>query len=199
MTLQDDPLLDNIFESNVNLRKHVMISTTMTTKLLMLLDMLQQEYQEKRVTQLAAELRVRCKKCLHDSICASVKECMITPDILRLAANLYSLYDNVLITATIPEKISAWKIACSIARQQHLDLAPFSLSIPQLPESKIEYCKLTPIQISDELLDYADEIDAWLNGYFDEYDEYSEDKEFDVFVCILTDLQFLANVIQKAE
>lgn len=53
-------------------------------------------------------------------------------------------------------------------------------------------------EICDELLDYASEIEAWLDEYFsEEYDEYSTDEEFDIFVEIQVGLEFLARMLSE--
>jgi hypothetical protein len=68
--------------------------------------------------------------------------------------------------------------------------------IRQVPH-QAEVAILTDAQIINELFDYADEIEAWLDVEFaEEYDDYLEQPEFDDVVRILAELHILISYLE---
>ena len=154
----------------------------------------------ERTREHTRELKENCKACISDCRKTASASNKISPDILRMTSSLYALWDNITVAAPIKEKIQIWESCYAIALQQKSGIAPFHIEVSACARSRAEYIELSNEDICDELLDYAGEIEAWLDEYFsEEYDEYSTDEEYDIFVKIQVGLEFLAEILSGRE
>lgn len=197
-------LLDNILcpahDVTVNLRKYMMITTVATPKLIDLLDMILMQNHTERTREQIRELKDNCKACISDCRKTASAFNKISPDILRMTVSLYALWDNITVAAPIKEKVQIWESCYAIALQQKAGIAPYQIDVSACARSRAEYIELSKENICDELLDYAGEIEAWLDEYFsEEYDEYSTDEEYDMFVKIQVGLEFLAEILSDED
>lgn len=195
MILCNSEAVDLSFEQDTRLRQCVMATTVMTPKLILLLDMIQLQYQNSTVSEVAQQNRRKCANYIHSCMSNVTDQ---SPAILRLAANLYYLYDDVLVTSSIREKIIAWKTVYQIAERQIQEVAPVKISVSDIPFVHTELCNLTKDSIEKELYDFSDEIEAWLDLYMTEYDDFDESDEqniYDEMISIMTDLRFLAGIL----
>ena len=179
-------LLNNIlcpaYDVAVNLRKYMMVTAIITPKFIDLLNLIlvQTHTEQKKLSQTCIS---NCRKT------ASVSD-DISPDILRITASLYALWDNIAVAAPLKEKVQIRETYYAISRQQKDGFAPYHLEISACTQSGTDYITLSEEEICDELLDYAGETEAWL-------DEYSTDEEFDIFVEIQVELEFLARMLSE--
>lgn len=193
-------LLNNVLcpahDVTVNLRKYMMITTIITPKLIDLLDLILMQNHTEHIGEHIRELKKNCKTCISDCRKAASVSNKISPDILRMTASLYALWDNITVAAPIKEKVQIWETCYAIAMQQKTGIAPYRIDVSVCTQSGAEYIELSKEDICDELLDYAGEIEAWLDEYFsEEYDEYSTDEEYDIFIEIQVRLEFLAKML----
>lgn len=199
MTLFNDTICP-AHEVELSLRKYMMATTVITPKLIDLLNMILYENYPERTKEQIHKLKKNCQTYISD--CRQVVSASgeVSPDILRMTASLYALWDNILVAASIQEKIQSWEICYAIARQQKANMAPYDLIVSACAKSKAEYITLSMEEICSELIDYADEIEAWLDEYFlEEYDDYSDNEEFDRIIKIQTGLEFLAQILSNSE
>lgn len=193
-------LLNNIlcpaYDVAVNLRKYMMVTAVITPKFIDLLNLILVQTHTEHTKEQIYELKKLCQTCI--SNCrknASVSD-DISPDILRMTASLYALWDNITVAAPLKEKVQILETCYAISRQQKDGFAPYHLEISACAQSGTDYITLSAKEICDELLDYAGEIEAWLDEYFsEEYDEYSSNEEFDIFIEIMTEIEFLAKIL----
>lgn len=194
MILCNSDAVDQIFNYDAKLRQCVMATTVMTPKLILLLDMVQAQYKDSKVAEVALQNRRRCTNYIHNCISNVTSQ---NPTTLRLAANLYYLYDDVLVTSSIKDKIIAWKTAYQIAERQAYGIAPIKVTVSDIPFLCQEF-SLPKESIEQELNDYSDEIEAWIDIYITEYDDFDESDEQNVYneiISIMTDLRFLAGIL----
>jgi len=199
MILQNEKDINSLFENDGAFRHCVMASIVMTPKLTMLLDIIQQQYKKGRIAQYAEENRRTCKQYINNALARAADSASVDVSILRTTANLYAIYDDAIIAAKIQDKITAWKTAYVIALRQKDELCPFRLENSLIPMSKMDFCQLSNKDISNELLDYAEEIEAWIDVYFSEdFDNYSaEDDAFDGILGIMASLRILASELDS--
>lgn len=201
MILYNTDVIDSYFERNMVFRKYVMAITVLTPKLILLFDMIQLHYKEqdqKNLAEVAWRCRHKCTTYIHNCI-ANIAD--LNQSSLRLAANLYYLYDDVLVASSIQDKIKAWKTAYLIAERQVLKHAPVSISVSDIPFVPTDCCDLSTEDIERELQDYSDEIEAWLDIYY-EYDDFNDNDEqhiYDEIISIITDLRFLAGILHSED
>ena len=200
MILCNSDAVDKLFERDTRLRRCAMATTVITPKLILLLDIIQLKHQDSRIAEAALENRRKCANYVHN--CMNVPE--QNPAVLRLAANLYYLYDDVLVTSSIEDKVVAWKTTYQIAARQLYGASPVKISVSDIPFLHTEYCDLATESIERELYDYSDEIEAWLDLYMTDYDDYDESEHdgqdiYDEAVSIMTDLRFLAGILKSGE
>lgn len=193
-----DTSIDEVLETNEKLKLCVMTTTVMTPKLTLLLDIIQARYRDSRLSEIAVKIRRESSKFIHKSIKNLAKEMDVGT--LRMAAGLYHLYDDVICASSIQEKITAWKTAYTIAQRQTAHISPLQIHITQIPVSLHELCELSDDQICLELYDYADEIEAWLDCYMDEYDDFDDSDEtslYDDALSIMTGLRLISNSVKQ--
>lgn len=195
MILCNSNTVDQYFERNTGLRQCAMATTVMTPKLILLFDMIQLQFQNSKASEVALQNRQKCISYIHNCFKNVTDQ---NPAILRLAANLYYLYDDVLVTSSIKDKINVWKLAYQIADRQIHGISPLKVSVSDIPFLHTEFCVLTKDSIEKELYDYSDEIEAWLDIYieYDDYDE-SDGHTYDEIISIMTDLRFLAGILKS--
>lgn len=194
MILCNSNAVDQIFNYDARFRQCVMATTIMTPKLILLLDMVQAQYKDSTVAEVALQNRRKCTNYIHNCMSNVTNQSPIT---LRLAANLYYLYDDVLVTSSIRDKITAWKTAYQIAEKQVHGIAPIKVTVSDIPFVHTDFF-LPKESIEQELNDFSDEIEAWLDIYITEYDDFDESDEqniYDEVVSIMTDLRFLASIL----
>lgn len=201
MILRNINVVNNHFEHNLMLRKCVMATTVMTPKLILLLDIIQLQYQEKncKIAEAALQYRRKYATYIHDCI-LNVTE--LNQTALRQAANLYYSYDDILVTSSIQDKVAVWKAIYLIAERQVLKQAPVKITVSDIPFAKTDYCDLSKDSIEKELYDYSDEIEAWIDIYMIGYEDYNDDDEqhiYDEIISIMTDLRFLAGILNSEE
>lgn len=193
LILCNSDAVDQTFDCDAKLRQCVMATTVMTPKLILLLDMIQVQYKDSKVAEVALQNRRKCINYIHNCMSNTNQ----SPSILRLAANLYYLYDDVLVTSSIRDKIIAWKTAYQIAERQVSGTSPVKLTVSDIPFLYTEFF-LARESIEQELIDFSDEIEAWLDIYITEYDDFDESdgqNVYDEIVSIMTDLRFLAGIL----
>lgn len=194
MILCNSDSIDQTFNYDAGLRRCVMATTVMTPKLILLLDMVQTQYKDSKAAEVAFLNRRKCINYIHNCISNVMNQ---SPTTLRLAANLYYLYDDVLVTSSIRDKIIAWKTAYQIAEKQVRGSAPVKVTVSDIPFLYTEFF-LPKESIEQELNDFSDEIESWLDIYITEYNDFDESDEQDIYneiVSIMTDLRFLAGIL----
>jgi len=189
-------LLPEIDIDSIVIRKNMMAVTILTPKMLSLLDFLQKSCNlDDRTLLRVNELIQSCKDCLSKSIAESSRKSKLPSRIFRRTAQFYSLKDEVILSASIQEKILLWRLSLAESYQEYLYCTSQKfLSITTIREiPKTNILDLSLEQIILELIDYADEIDAWFDIEFaDEYDDYHEQSEFDDLVKISASLRILS-------
>lgn len=76
---------------------------------------------------------------------------------------------------------------------------PVSITVSDIPFVQTYCCDLSADAIERELYDYSDEIEAWLDLYY-EYNDYNDNGEqhiYDEIISVITDLRFLAGTLQS--
>jgi len=203
MVLMNTFTTDWHFNEKLAFQLCAMSATVFTPKFFALLDALQPPEFPKHLAECAAETKHRSRKYMHQ---VYSKPCTEEPasgsQTFRLAAKLYALYDDVLVSDGIQEKIQAWKAAYLAARQQFLQEAPYKVKVSDIPSVPFKHCEDVPLSeyyhgIAHELLDYSDELDSWLDLYFtDEYDPDAQSSLFDEIVQIIADLRAMADEVE---
>lgn len=201
MDLCNNDVVDYCFEHDIWLRKCAMATTVMTPKLVLLLDIVQLQYQNQnsKAVEVARKYRRKCATYIHNCI---LNVADLNQTALRLAANLYYSYDDILIASSIEEKIAVWKTAYLIAEKQVLGSPIVKISVSDIPFTEADYCELAKDFIEKELYDYSDELEAWVDIYMKDYEEYNDDDEqqiYDDIISIITDLRFLAGILHLGE
>ncbi len=190
-------LLPEIDISSIVIRKNMMAATTLTPKMFSLLDSLfQSDILNRHIIRRLDELKTDCKTSLLRSMIEAGKQSRLPSRVFHRAAQFYALKDEVILMASIQEKILLWQLSLAEAYQEYL----YCSSNKFLPITNIRKIPKTDIpdlsfqQIQEELIDYADELDAWLEIEFsDEYDDYIEQPEFDIFVKIAATIRVLSD------
>lgn len=202
MVLTDTNIMDWQFDEMPAFRLCAMSSTVFTPKFFALLDQVRQPGFPKHLAECSAETRRRCRKLVHQVFSSPEIQEPADPKTLRLAAKLYAIFDDILLVAPMEEKISLWKASYLAAEQQLLQTASFKLDlsdIPAIPPEQnpdISFRQLC-CGMSGELLDYSDELEAWLDLHFvNEFDAYSESAPFDEVVQVISDLRSMAKEIE---
>lgn len=202
MVLTDTNIMDWQFDEMPAFRLCAMSSTVFTPKFFALMDQVRQPDFSPHLTECAAETRRRCRKIVHQVFSSPAIKEPADPQTLRLAAKLYAIFDDILLAAPMEEKISLWKASYLAAEQQLLQTASFKLSISDIPTiplkwgSDISFRQLC-CGLTGELLDYSDELQAWLDLHFvNEFDPYSEASPFAEIVQVIADLQSIAKEIE---
>lgn len=197
MILCNSSKVDEYFEHDMELRQYVMATTVMTPKLTQLLDILQSQYQGRdcKISEIVTQYRHKCATYINDCI---LNVTNLNPTILRLAAKLYYTYDDVLVVSSIQDKIIAWKIAYQIAERQVLGHSSVKISVSDIQFVQANNIDLSKDSIAKELHDLSDEIWAWFELYFDDYNDHDDSKgqhDYDEILAIMTDLHFLADIL----
>lgn len=190
-------LLPEIDINSIAIRKNMMAVTTLTPKMFSLLDSLfQYGMLSERILLRLSDLQTDCKKCLSTSIMEASKQSHLPSKVFRRTAQFYALKDEAVLMASIQEKILLWQLSLAEAYQEYL----YCSSNKFLPIANIRTILKADVpdlsfqQIQQELIDYADELDAWLEIEFsDEYDDYVEQPEFDMFVKIAATIRVLSD------
>lgn len=192
MILSNSDQVDACFEQDTRLRQYVMAATVITPKLILLLDIIQLKYPKSKISEVILQNRRKCTNYIHKCI---TNVTQLNQTALRLATNLYYLYDDVIVLSSINEKIKIWKLIYQIAERQVLGHAPLKLTVSDIPFAENDYCDLSISSIEKELIDYSDEIEAWIDLYLDDYDDSEEQEIYTEIISIMTDLRFLAHVL----
>lgn len=199
METKDRTMLTESFATLPHYREYVMVSTIITAKLLDLLHIIgYSERYDTRLKRMADDLYQETLAYKKSVVMAAAANSQFSTSALLYASTTYDKYDKTLISASIEKKIEFWNqmMDKAIKLQQRMPpncilFTPFSH-----PIGKEDLIELTNEQIVEELLDYADEIDAWLDLYFtDEYDDFSDDGKFVETVRIIEGLKFIADKI----
>lgn len=194
-------LLPEMDLNRIELRKHCMVTTVFTPKMLALFDVFRcSGGRNTNMLRCSENLVAVCNNCLSQSNINAASISNLPVFVFHRTAQLYALKDVVLLSASIQEKILLWKLSLAEAYQEYLHHASEKIlsfnGIRQVPH-QAEVAILTDAQIINELLDYADEIEAWLDVEFaEEYDDYLEQPEFDDVVRILAELHILISYLE---
>lgn len=186
-------------ESNVSIKKYAMVTTVFTPKLIDLLDFIRMQAQEDKLKKFLDEIVKNILETIADYRKDASVSSGINIDVFGMASSLYAIYDDAVVAASIMDKINALKILLTIFSSQDEGNAPYSVTICATSPFNRKGIKLTSAEIRNELSDYADELEAWLDEYFaDEYDDYcAEDQGFDIIVKIMVDLRFLSKILTQ--
>lgn len=204
MVLTDTNIMDWQFDEMPAFRLCAMSSTVFTPKFFALLDRVRQPDFPHHLAECAAETRRRCRRYVHQIFSSPAIKEPADPQTLRLAAKLYAIFDDILLAAPMEEKIGLWKASYLAAEQQLLQTASFKVDISDIPAIPPESSSGTSFRqlccgMAGELLDYSDELEAWLDLHFvNEFDSYSEASPFDEVVQVISDLRSMAKEIETA-
>jgi len=202
METKDVTMLAESFETRVSYREYVMAATIITSKFLDLLRIVvYSEHYDPRLRRMADDLYQAAMAYKGSAVMAAATDSPFSTSALLYASTMYDKNDKTLVSASIKQKIEIWnqKMQKAIWMQQRMPpnrilFTPFTHLI-----TKDELAELTNEQIVEELLDYADEIEAWLDLYFvDEYDDFANDGKFIDAVRIMDGLKFLAERIEES-
>lgn len=182
--------------NSIAIRKNMMTATILTPKMFSLFDSLSQsDAIDAHILLRLRDLRKDCEECFSQSMTEAGRESPIPSLVFRRAAQFYALKDEAILSASIQEKILLWKLSLAESYQEYLycpSRKPFSISNIR-KFSDMDTPDLSAVQIQQELTDYADEMEAWLEIEFaEEYDDYCEQMEFDMFVKIIAALRMLS-------
>lgn len=175
---------------------YIMISTVLTPKLISLFDLIEHQYKDEKIIHYTKKSREQCKKCIHKSILSASKSTGIEPKVLRMSMHAYFIIDDAITTASIKEKIHYWNLCYAIACRQQQQVAPFQLKLPEFVPLNCGFVELSRDEICMELEDYAEEIECWLDNYF-EYDDFSTDSRYDEIVEVMANLRLLASKLPE--
>ncbi len=199
METKDRTMLTESFETLAHYREYVMAATVITSKLLDLLRIIgYSERYDAQLKRMANDLYEDALAYKGSAVMAATSDSPFSISALLYAGSIYDKYDRKLVSASIKKKIEIWNqmMDKAIKLQQKMPpncilFTPFSHSI-----DKTDLAELTDKQIAEELLDYADEIEAWLDLYFtDEYDDFADDGKFVDITKIMEGLKFMADKI----
>lgn len=185
---------------NREFRKHILCATVLTRKFVMLVMIAKCIYEnEGRFGELCDTILDRSAQLLTESARNASNSTGILTERLYHTIQLYNEKDEKLVAASIRHKIKLYLECLDEALS-----APSPVPLPLHPTGLYRIntellCDLTDDQICLELIDYADEIDAWLDIEFeDEYDDYCiEDQGFDCYVELSAKLWMLAKLIRE--
>ena len=191
---------NNCYLENCELRKHILCTTVFTRKFLLLIMIAKLTYEnEGRFGELCDKILALANQLLVTSAKDASHSTTISLEQLYRTIQFYNEIDEKLVAASIRRKIDLY-FECL---DKVLSEPPTTLLLFR-PTGlyKINLgllCKLTDEQICQELDDYADEINAWLDIEFvDEYDDYCvEDQGFDCYVELSAKIWILSKLIRE--
>lgn len=200
MAKSNNHLPEELFDISCPYREYVMASTILSAKFVYLLQIVENTLRyNSYVHELAAKVRCNSNNYKRSILKTASADTGLPLDILLHCSAFYSKIDLQISAASIEKKISIWNNCMIKAMESKKQMPNNFILAPAIPLAKKELLvELDDEQIVSELLDYADEIQAWLDIHFaDEYDEYSDDEKFMDIVCIMVDLEFMANCIKE--
>lgn len=189
---------ENILNASYDFRRLVLGETTFTPKFFQLLQDIGNQFTDDcLLTKRIADLKTGCagykKSCQQ-----ALAPCIDTAQ-LQMSSNLYALIDDITLASSIQDRLAAWHLVSTLFEAQAQDLAPYKLTItPKIIPAEYDYVNRTSGEYQDELLDYAELLQAWLDIYFDEYDEYADDDIMTDIVSIIVDLEYLAKALAES-
>lgn len=162
-----DGYLPKHYSNNIPLMRHILAATFVTPSLLSLFDVIIVHYSNKKILRLTADTRNACKDFRNHSY-AKVP---MDKSVLKLAGDLYALYDDVVTISCLDDKIKVWKMANAIACRQFHNAPPYKIQI--LDTIVPVKHKNTPSvdTVADKLIEYAADCQIWLNGQYIDNDD----------------------------
>ena len=189
---------ENILNASYDFRRLVLGETTFTPKFFQLLQDIGNQFTDDcLLTKRIKDLKTSCagykKSCQQ-----ALAPCIDTAQ-LQMSSNLYALIDDITLASSIQDRLAAWHLVSTLFEAQAQGLAPYKLTItPKTIPVEYDYVNRTSGEYQDELLDYAELLQAWLDIYFDEYDEYADDDIMTDIVSIIVDLEYLAKALAES-
>jgi len=194
--------LKEMFNSSYIYREYVMAATIITSKFLDLLRIIgYSEHYDPQLMRMADDLYQEALAYKGSTVMAASTDSSFSTSALLYAGSMYDRYDKTLVSASINQKIEVWnqKMQKAIWMQQRMPSNRILFTPFIHTTAKDELTELTNGQIVEELLDYADEIEAWLDLYFvDEYDDYANDGKFIDAIRIMESLKFISEQIEES-
>lgn len=147
--------------------EHVCAVTTLSPKLMGLLQIIATYCDEKIENhRLAAYARNAITDC---AICiAKTKQIAehtgIPVELLDRAESIYSVHNAIILAASIQEKIKQWKFAFTLAAYEnsHTDNYILADAYHSLCDKLCDWPKMTVKDMSEELINVATELEAWI-------------------------------------
>jgi len=179
-----------------------MVATIITSKFLDLLRIIgYAERYDARLKKMANDLYEDALAYKGSAMMAATSDSPFSTSALLYAGSMYDKYDRKLVSASIKNKIEVWNQMMGKATKLQQKMPPNCVLFTPFSHSidNANLAELTDGQIVDELLDYADEIEAWLDLYFtDEYDDFADDGKFIDITKIMEGLKFMAGRIEES-
>lgn len=181
-------------------RKHVFCSTVFSAKFFLLFSAASSVCKDSpNLSRLCVDVVAEANRLHSESLEDAAAASGLSQDAFRRADALFDDENNRLIVASIRRKIAIWEDCLAKALESDVS-AEMQAEDSEEPEPD-EPCVLFLEDVVLDLLDLADEIEAWLDVEFaEEYDDFREENQgFDDFVRLLAIVRLLAELVENVK